>query len=221
MSTTAGVGATDYVAVNTPSVVALVAGLASAAAMISPILLAIPVFALICAVMGWVQVGRSNGTQTGRVLCVLGAVLALAFGGIVVRQEVATARAFAESRREIGALFQRFAEATKVGDYEAAYRVFGPAFQSRMPFERFKGTLDHIASFPNYGRIVSCSWNERLQAVPDTSGQGNDFARAAVQVGFEHSGVTLACEVVLVRRRGDERWVIEQMVPLFQQEGSN
>lgn len=216
MSTTAGVGSTEYVAVNTPSVVALTAGLASAAALVTPILLVIPVFAVICAVLGWVQIGRSNGTQTGRLLCVLGALLACGFGGAVVRQEIATARAFAESRREIGALFQRFADATKSGDYQRAYEVFGPAFRSRMPFERFKGTLDHIASFPNYGRVVSCTWNERLQAVPDATGQGNDFARAAVQVGFEHSSVTLACEVVLVRRRGDERWVIEQMVPLFQ-----
>lgn len=216
MSTTAGVGSTEYVAVNTPSVVAAVAGLASASALISPVMLAVPVFSLVCAVIGWVQVGRSNGTQTGRLLCVLACVFSLGFGSFVINRELAAARAFAESRREIGSLFNRFAEATAAGDHRTAYSVFGPAFQSRMSFEAFSSVLDQIAAFPNYGRIVSCAWNERLEAVPDATGQGNDFARASVRIGFEKSEVGLNCEVVLVRRRSDERWVIEQMSPLFQ-----
>ena len=53
--------------------------------------------------------------------------------------------------------------------------------------------------------------------MPDASGQGNDFARASIRIGFEKSPeIGLNCDVVLVRRRGDERWVIEQMSPLFQ-----
>jgi hypothetical protein len=218
MSTTAGVGAHDYVAVNTPAVVAIVAGLASMTALISPVMLAVPAFAIVCAVIAWVQIGRSNGTQTGRLIAVLGLLIALGFAGYVVNQQVAEAKAFAESRRDIGKLFTDFTDATSKSDHQAAYAVFGPSFQSRNPYPAFTGFLKMLEDLPTYGRIVSADWNQRLAAEPDTTGEGSDLARAAVVLKFEKGDTRIQADVVLVRRRSNEKWTIEQMLPLFEQD---
>lgn len=218
MSTTAGVGSHDYVAVNTPAVVSAIAGLSSISAMVAPVMLFVPAFAVVCAVVAWSQIGKSNGTQTGKLLAILGVVAGLGFGGYVVAGQIRDARAFAESRREIGALFTTFTDATSKGDHEAAYKVFGPAFQSRNKFATFSAFLKMLEDNASYGKIVSSEWNERMEAMADTMGEGNDLARAAVTLKFEKGDARISSDVVLVRRRSDEKWVIEQMQPLFEQE---
>lgn len=218
MSTTAGVGAHDYVAVNTPAVIAAIAGLASISAIVSPVMLVVPAFAVVCAVMAWAQIGKSNGTQTGKLLAILGVLTGLGFGGYVVAGQIREARAFAESRREIGALFTNFTTATSKGDHAAAFQVFGPSFQSRNKFPAFSAFLKMLEDNQSYGKIVGSDWNERLEAMADTMGEGNDLARAAVTLKFEKSDAKISSDVVLVRRRSDEKWVIEQMQPLFEQE---
>src|SRR5687768_5180367 len=66
MSTTTGLGSTDSVAINAPSVWAVSLGLASALAIVDKILLIVPVAGVICAIVALYQIGKSAGTQTGR-----------------------------------------------------------------------------------------------------------------------------------------------------------
>ena len=88
MSTTAGLGVGEYVAINPMSVAALVVGLASAMAMLDPILLAIPVVALVLGLIAFRQIKKGGGTQKGYVLVALGVVASIAFAGIVGTHEV-------------------------------------------------------------------------------------------------------------------------------------
>src|SRR5690348_12044880 len=83
MSTTAGLGSTDYVAVNTPAVIALILGLASAAVLIDPIFFVVPLAGLICSIMAISQIRRSNGTQTGLGLAALALLLTFGFSAFV------------------------------------------------------------------------------------------------------------------------------------------
>ncbi len=218
MSTTAGVGAHDYVAVNTPAVVSAIAGAASLSALLTPGMLVVPGFAIVCAVVAWMQIGKSNGTQTGRLIAVFGFLTGLAFSTYVVAGQVREARAFAESRRDIAQLFTDFSAATAKGDHKAAYEVFGPAFQSQTKFPNFSAFLKLLEDNPNYGKITSITWNERLQAVADATGEGSDLARASVILGVEKSEAKIPVDAVLVRRRSNEKWTIERLSPLFEQE---
>src|SRR5215218_496972 len=66
MSTTAGLGSGDYVAVNGAAVFSLLLGLASMLSMLEEILLIIPLACIIVSVIAWRQINHSNGTQTGK-----------------------------------------------------------------------------------------------------------------------------------------------------------
>src|SRR3954454_9597425 len=83
MSTTAGISSQEYVAINIPSIIAPVLGVASVVAVLNPILLVVPLAAIVTAVAALRQIRESNGTQTGRAFAWLGIVLSLAIGGVV------------------------------------------------------------------------------------------------------------------------------------------
>src|SRR5438034_5247113 len=81
MSTTAGLGSGDYVAVNGTAVFAVFLGFASALALMSETLLLVALAAVIVSVVAWRQINHSNGTQTAKGLVLIAIVLALGFGG--------------------------------------------------------------------------------------------------------------------------------------------
>src|SRR5271155_3285734 len=83
MSTTAGLGSQDYVAVNVTSVVAVLFGLASLLAIASPVLLVFPIVGVALSLIALRQVRNSNGTQTGIALAVLGLVLSGAITAVI------------------------------------------------------------------------------------------------------------------------------------------
>src|SRR5438105_4379840 len=78
MSTTAGLGSGDYVAVNPVAVFAALVGLASTLALADNVLLFIPLVGVVLAVLALWQIAHSNGTQTGRGIAWLGMILSLA-----------------------------------------------------------------------------------------------------------------------------------------------
>src|SRR5688572_29594402 len=87
MSTTAGLGSGEYVAVNGAAVFALLLGLASMLALLEEVLLVIPLTAVIVGIIAWRQINQSNGTQTGKGLVAIAMLFAVGFGGFVVARE--------------------------------------------------------------------------------------------------------------------------------------
>src|SRR3954462_15428509 len=83
MSTTAGLGSGDYVAVNAVAVVAALAGLASTLALADNVLFLIPLVGVVLAIIPLMQISHSNGTQPGRAIAVGGLILSLLFTGLV------------------------------------------------------------------------------------------------------------------------------------------
>src|SRR5436190_20522337 len=75
MSTTAGLGTTEYVAINPLAVASIFLGVASLLALLDNLLLAVPVLAIICSVWALSQIRNSGGTQSGRALAILGLLL--------------------------------------------------------------------------------------------------------------------------------------------------
>src|SRR5687767_9055265 len=62
MSRTAGLGTQDYVAINVAAVVSALLGLASVLALVTSLLLVIPVAGVICGLVALYQIKDSNGT---------------------------------------------------------------------------------------------------------------------------------------------------------------
>ena len=81
MSTTAGVGSQEYVAISPLAIVTVLTGVASVLAFLADVLLVVPLVAVVCGIIAWRQVRSSNGTQTGIGLAALGMLLALLLGG--------------------------------------------------------------------------------------------------------------------------------------------
>lgn len=219
MSTTAGVGSHDYVAVNTPAVITFFAGLFSGLSLVSLVLLVIPAFAVVAGVVALVQVAKSNGTQAGRLLAGAGMLLALSFSGFVGWREYQDVRAFEQSRAAIRTLITDFAAAAG-SDAAKAYELTGPGFQSRTSKAEFTDFLKMVEGHPAGGKIVTAEWNERLEAVQDSSGQGLDIAQAIVRLKLERAPQPVTADTTFMRRPGPDGtkgpWRIESFGGLFE-----
>src|SRR4051812_25063806 len=99
MSTTAGLGTQEYVAINPVAVAAVLLGLASALSLLDNILLVVPIAAIICSLIAMKQIKNSNGTQTGKGLVTLGLLLSIGFAGFI-GSRAATAAIRTKSDRE-------------------------------------------------------------------------------------------------------------------------
>lgn len=218
MSTTAGVGTHDYVAVNTPAVVTILAGLASLSVVVSMVMIVIPVFTIVTGAIALKQIGKSGGTQTGRGLAVAGILLAVLALSKVGFDEYSAARKFNESREAVAKIFDTFGRAIASQDYPAAYALFTPRFKQEVSMERFEGEFKQIEASPGYGRVGSVEWNQRLEAVADMSGTGRDMARAVVYLRFaDPKAGRVEAEPRLNRNKGEE-WLLDSFQPLFAQQ---
>src|SRR4051812_40853266 len=79
MSTTAGVGSSEYVAINGMSIAAAICGLASSLSLLDNTLLVIPLAGIFFGIIALRQIASSNETQTGRLLAWSGILLSCAF----------------------------------------------------------------------------------------------------------------------------------------------
>src|SRR5271170_804167 len=72
MSSTAGVGTEEYVAINVPAVFALLLGFAGILALIEAPFVVIALAAIVVAIVAMVQIAKSSGTQAGGGFAVAG-----------------------------------------------------------------------------------------------------------------------------------------------------
>src|SRR5439155_24799091 len=76
MSTTAGLGSGEYVAINGTAIFALILGIVSALTLFEElVLLVVPLVGVVAAIVALRQISRSGGTQTGKGLATAGLVL--------------------------------------------------------------------------------------------------------------------------------------------------
>ena len=148
MSTTAGVGAVggrEYRSVNPLAVASVVLAVLGVAASIHPLALLLPALGLVAAAIGIVQVRRSNGTQTGTVLAMIGLVLALGMLGFFgVRYALGVAEE-ASYREEIAADLQAFGDALAAEDYATARNYLSATMQQQVTPDEF---IDVVARYP-------------------------------------------------------------------------
>jgi hypothetical protein len=212
MSTTAGVGSHDYVAVNVVSVVAILLGLASSLALLDPLLLAIPILAFVFAVVSLRQIGKSAGTQTGRMLAWGGVAMAVLFVAMEGARILAEQRQDAEDRQAIVHLVEQFSQDIRGGEMDRAYALFSPDFHDRVSMKEFKPKLQLLQENPVYGKLEAIRSNGYFQF----AGAYNDDVRAAVtelDIKFDKEPQAVAQNAIF--KRLDGVWSINNIPDLF------
>jgi hypothetical protein len=211
MSTTAGLGSTDYVAINAPAVLAVILGLASALAVVDKILLIVPIAGVICAVVALFQIGKSAGTQTGRGLAVLGLLLSLGFAGYVGYLTVAKVRTETADRAAIETVIAQFTGHVQKGEFPQAYALFTERFRDRVKDQEFADRLKYVQD-GSWGKLESVTTNGRYDFNSDPT-TGIRIAQAILQMKLDKYPEPSRQDAVF-RVVGGE-WKIENIPGLF------
>ena len=138
MSRTAGLGSTDYAAVNVAAVMTAVLGVASFLAVVSPIFLIIPVVGVVIGIIAIRQVHGSSGTQTGMTLAILGLIACGLFSGFTGYKTYAKDQERKADEAALVSLVDQFGQAVAKEDYAAAYQLLDARFRDRVPATQFE-----------------------------------------------------------------------------------
>ena len=171
MSTTAGVGTQEYVAINPTAIAALILGLGSVLAMFTDLLLVIPAAGLICAIIALVQIRHSNGTQGGKGLAILGLVLSIGLGGGRAGYAAYMGLRTTADERQIAQIINQLGQDIAAGNYDKAYGTFDQSFRDRVDLPKFEQAFKEFNNVPQLGPIQSMEWNHEsvyTEEKPDT-----------------------------------------------------
>jgi hypothetical protein len=212
MSTTAGLGSGDYVAVNGTAVFALILGLFSFLAFFSEMLLIVPLACLVTSIVAIRQINRSYGTQTGRWIVVIGLLAALACGGFTVVRWATEGVRTREDRQAFAQLTQDLANKLKANDYAGVYNQFSDRYHQRLPQEAFVNRLKLLLDY--YGPLQSIAWNGLADFDQDET-TGDRYAAIALEFNFQKGqNKSQLRDTARLRKEGD-KWMIEAMPDLF------
>jgi hypothetical protein len=212
MSRTAGVGSSEYAAVNTLSVIAAVLGLASALALMHEIFILVTcVPGIILAVAAIVQIRQSNGTQTGMPLAILGLAACLAFGGAKGFKQVQSARQQVNDQEEIALVIADFGKRLGDNDYAGAYAMTDPQFQARVPLTRFQALFTELRTF--YGPMPALKPSQYFDWQQDPT----DSTRRQAQ-NQAVTGLPAMRHMSVVYRFDGQKWTIYNLPELFNEQ---
>jgi hypothetical protein len=188
MSTTAGLGSTDYVAVNATAIFAVIMGLASALTLFNvTALLVIPLIGIIGAIVALRQITRSNGTQAGRGLAVLALVLCVGFGGLVFARTLASHQQEVRDKKALNTQIDLLGKHIITGDYKAAYAMFDQRFQKRVAEADFVATMKGLRSNAVYGTLQSIDWKHLAEFMTDDT-TGTRQAAVSLIIQYDKAG---------------------------------
>jgi len=213
MSTTAGVGSQDYVAINGTAIAAVVLGLASSLSLVNNVLLIVPLAGIVFAILALRQIGNSGGTQGGRGLAWAGILLSVGFAGYGIAQQVIHAQANRQDREEVGKLINQFSTELSAGNFQQAYQLFTRHFRDdRVDFQEFSTRLKPVRVNPLYGNLRKVGWNGLVEFRIDPR-LGYQQAVALMDFDFEKTQAPLRVDAQF-RKEGDQ-WKIDDIPQFF------
>ena len=214
MSTTAGITSQEYVAINIPSILALLVGLASVLAVLSPVLLILPVAGVIVGLIALAQIRASNGTQTGRGFAWLGIVLSVGIGAFVLVAAAVERNRTAADRAEIVRQIEQLGRHVAAKEYDAAYAMFSDRFHTRVDRARFDAVWDQVHGFQGFGKLHGMQWNQTDVLFEADPGSGTRVATAYAWLLFDKTGQERPRHPLTFRKAGD-KWIIEDAPQIF------
>jgi len=215
MSTTAGLGTTEYVAINPMAVASILLGLASSLCLLDNILLVIPVAAIICSLIAIRQIRNSNGTQTGKGLVTLGLVLAIGFAGFIGSRAATAAIRTRADREAIASLVDDLGKRLKNSDYDGAYTLFSSRFHDRIKQQVFVDRWTYFRD-KSVGNVSNLEWNKQAAFEYDRA-TGVPMAYSIVIMSFPKLADPSRQEVIFAKSP-EGKWEIEDLPSLFPQQ---
>jgi hypothetical protein len=168
MSTTAGLGSQDYVAINVTAILAVVFGLASILCALGYLLLIIPLVGIVTSLVALRQIRNSNGTQTGRALAWTGLLLAAGITIVIGGTRGSEVLQRRSNEQAISALSGNFGQDLANRQYEQAYDLFSADFHARVPLNEFKARLALLQQ-PGAPVISATEWNGLAEFSTDSA----------------------------------------------------
>jgi hypothetical protein len=212
MSTTAGVGSQDYVAINITAVVAALFGVASLLAIINNILLVVPIVGAVLSFAALTQIRHSNGTQTGGGLAWLGLLLCGGITiGLITTRIVETVRRD-QDQRAVAALCDQFGQLVAQKNYEEAYKLFDADFQDRIKLDAFRTRLAAFQESKLVPPIDQISWNGLIQFQSEDGGA--DIAETVLKLHYRDIPEEQRFGARF-RKSVDEPWQIDDIPEVF------
>jgi hypothetical protein len=212
MSTTAGVGSQEYVAINVAAVWAIVLGLASAMTVLSNALLVIPVIGIIFGIVALKQIAGSSGTQTGRGIAIVGLILCVGFAGVSLAGQWMETAGDREDKEKVAALVEQLGRDIKAGNMDAAYGRFSEEFRKGVKKEQFVTQATFLRSSSMYGNLESMTWNGRVNFNGPPKGELR-FAESVLLIYMDTSKDPIRQNIALRRTGG--QWYIDRIADMF------
>jgi len=211
MSTTAGVGTQEYVAINPTAIVSLLLGFASVLVILSGVLLIIPVAGAGCAVIALVQIRRSNQTQTGTWLAAGGLLLSILLGAGRAASDLVTTTRHKADEQQIAAILQTLGDDLATGRYEDAYKLFDDRFRERVTYTTFETAFAGFKELPSTGALRSVQWNNEQVEFRESDGTS-----VAVAMGiFKFQDQAEPSRMLVQFQKSDSQWRIDNIPNIF------
>jgi hypothetical protein len=212
MSTTAGLGMGDYVAINGTAVVTLLLGAASATVLFNNLFFLIfPAAGVIAGIIAWNQINKSNGTQTGREVAAVGLLLSLGFGGYFLASTVyGTYRNHADEE-QIVANVHKLGSLLSTQDYVDAYALFDARFQKHVSRSEFESNWRRLSSSPMLGEVNNIDWNKLLSFDIDPV----DNSRISSGMMLIKCKPEVPVRVHMSFRNEEGNWLVDQLPEIF------
>ena len=213
MSTTAGVGTQEYVAINPTAIAALFLGCATVLVVLGNILFLIPVVGTVCALIALVQIRRSNQTQTGIGLALLGLLLSAGIGaGRLGYQTIKRSRAVADER-QIAQVVDALGKEASADDYRDAYQLFDDRFRERIDYATFETAFRGFHNIGPGNGVTSIKWNGEPMRFEDAV--DSDVAYADAMTLFQLQPGTEPGRVLMEFEKSGGKWRIHDIPNIF------
>ncbi len=214
MSTTAGVAAQEYVAINLTAVAALVLGLASALAVVSNVLLLFPLAAIVVGIIAMRQVSHSNGTQTGRGLALVGILAAVAMVAVFGAREYRDWSMQETEKQLVNQVVAQLEKKILAKDYSGIITLFGDGFLERKKItaKQFATVWDAWCAKTPYGAVKSVKTNDRLLVSPPAA-DGTREGGTMLLIQFDKEPMPARLDLALQKKDGN--WRILDVPKMF------
>jgi hypothetical protein len=212
MSTTAGLGSGDYVAINGCAIAAILLGVGSAIVLFNNLIfLIIPLLGVIAGLLAFKQIAESNGTQTGREVAAVGLLLSLAFGGFYSAKTVYATFRNRSDEEQIVSNVRKLGELVKSQSFPEAYALFDDRFKKRVPLAVFETGWRRVTNSPVLGQVQSLDWNHLLAFDIDPV----DGSQIATGMMLLKGKPQTAFRMNMGFRNEGSGWLIDQLPQLF------
>ncbi|MGE5607827.1 MAG: DUF4190 domain-containing protein [Bacillota bacterium] len=215
MSTTAGVGAQDYVAINNLAIATAVLGLTTAFAFMGVLFLIIAVVAIVFGVVALRQIRNSNGTQSGRVFAWFGILLAVGISSYVVAGEYCQRRAELVDARQATAAVDELSRLIVAGDYTAAYNSLDSGFTSEWTLAQFDSFWKRSRDPESRTGLIKKMYGNGLVQFSSLA-DGSRFAYTKMVIEFTKAS-DIGRIVVALKKGSDGQWRVISLEPFEKQ----